>query len=140
MVYMDSSGRLNFGTQNGTTSGAKTVLTTTGSYRDGKWHQVVATQSSNGMKLYVDGALVASNAVTTSLTTAGYWRVGGGAMTGWPNAATTYFTGGLDEFAVYPKELSAATVANHYGPVSTTPSRRRPLATWRAATPAATSH
>ena len=36
-------------------------------------------------------------------------------MTGWPNAATTYFTGGLDEFSVYPKELSAAAVANHYG-------------------------
>ena len=115
MVYMDSSGRLSFGTQNGTTSGTKSVLTTTGSYRDGTWHQVVATQSSNGMKLYVDGALAASNAVTTSLNTAGYWRVGGGALTGWPNAATTYFTGGLDEFAVYPKELTAATVANHYG-------------------------
>ena len=56
-VYMLPSGQLVFGASNG---GLQTATSPNG-YNDGKWHQVVATQGANGMRLYVDGQLVATN-------------------------------------------------------------------------------
>ncbi len=45
---------------------------------DGKWHHVVVTMSAaTGMKHYLDGALVASNAAYAAAeSSTGYWRVG----------------------------------------------------------------
>ncbi|MFE1859107.1 LamG domain-containing protein [Streptomyces anandii] len=112
-VYMTNNGRLVFGVYSG---GVRTV-TTTQSYNDGKWHHVVATQSSAGMKLYVDGTLRTSNLlVTGNESGTGYWRVGGDTLsTSWSNAPTSpYFTGLIDEVAVYGKALSASQVTTHY--------------------------
>ena len=50
------------------------TATSPNSYNDGQWHQTVGTLGPDGLKLYVDGQLVATN---TSTTTAqgytGYW-------------------------------------------------------------------
>jgi PKD repeat protein len=112
-VYMDTSGRLVFGVHPGvgrTVSSAK-------AYNDGKWHHVVASLSSAGMVLYVDGAAVASRTDTTSAQKYnGYWRVGGDS--GWSGGGT-WFNGHLDEVAVYGKALSADRVANHHSVGST---------------------
>ena len=51
-VYMQDDGQLVFGTY----TGQLNTITSPASYNDGQWHHVVATQSGNGMKLYVDGA------------------------------------------------------------------------------------
>lgn len=123
-LYMDNSGRLNFGVyQNGTR-----VLSTTGAYNDGSWHQVVGSMSSAGMVLYVDGVRVGRNTVTSGNPYNGFWRVGGDSLGGWPNSpASGYLNGAIDDVSVYSTALSATQVGNHYTssgrslPADTTP-------------------
>ncbi|MHA7304970.1 PKD domain-containing protein [Arthrobacter sp. TMN-49] len=105
-VYMETNGRLTFGTY----TGVQNVATSTSSYNNGQWHHMVATQGANGMKLYVDGALVASNPQTAAQNYNGYWRVGSDTTWG----PQPYFAGTIDEVAVYPTAISANAVANHY--------------------------
>ena len=68
------------------------------------------------MKLYVDGALVASNAsYTKAQVYRGYWRVGGDRLSSWPSAPTREaITAQIDEVAVYPYALPASRVGAHY--------------------------
>ena len=60
-LYLDNTGRVYFGVYHNATY----TINTSRPYRDGNWHQVVATLSSDGMALYVDGALVGTNTGTT---------------------------------------------------------------------------
>ncbi len=106
-VYMTPDGRLNFGTW----TGVENVATSTASYNDNAWHHVVATQGPDGMKLYVDGALVGTNANPAAQEYAGYWRVGGD--NAW-DGSQAYFPGLIDEAAVYGKVLSLEQVRSHY--------------------------
>ncbi len=105
-IYMTPDGKLNFGVY--TTQ--QNLITTSGSYNDGQWHQVVGQLSSDGMKFYVDGALVGTNPNSTAQNYNGYWRVGND--TGWGGATT--FTGTIDEVAVYSTAITAAQVNQHY--------------------------
>lgn len=110
-VYMVNNGQLTFGTH----STQINTATTTASYNDGKWHHVVATQGGDGMKLYVDGGLAATNAATTALPFSGYWRLGGDNLTSWPGAPTSnYIAGTLDEAAVYSTVLTPTQVLAHF--------------------------
>lgn len=72
--------------------------------------------AGSGMKLYLDGGLVASNAtVTAAKSYNGYIRIGYDSLSGWPNAPTSsYFAGSLDEVAAYSGVLSAADASAHY--------------------------
>jgi hypothetical protein len=112
-VYLSRTGRLVFGIRQ---NNALKVVTTSRSYRDGKWHHVVATLSSAGAALYVDGALRRSNVrMFKAEGYYGYWRLGGDVAAGWPRrVASNSFSGDLDEFAVYPVPLTAAQVKSHY--------------------------
>ncbi|MFE5790441.1 LamG domain-containing protein [Rhodococcus erythropolis] len=88
-----------------------------GSYNDGKWHHVVATLGTTGMHLYVDGTQVAERAdtVQAEYRIAGYWRVGGDIITGWPSApSSSNFAGAIDEVAVYNSALSSDAVQAHW--------------------------
>jgi hypothetical protein len=111
-LYMANNGELIFGVYPGE---VKTINSTT-TYKDGKSHYVVATLSSAGMFLYVDGAQVASNsAVTSAQSYTGYWRLGYDLLAGWPSAPTSYFFNGtIDEAAVYPTALTLQRVQVHY--------------------------
>jgi hypothetical protein len=111
-IYMANNGRLIFGVY----TGATRIVTTPGAYNDGTWHLAIATQGSDGLKLYVDGALTASDpTVTTSQNYPGYWHVGYDNLGSWPSApASSYFAGSIDEAAVYPTVLTPAQIANHY--------------------------
>ncbi|MFD9543106.1 LamG-like jellyroll fold domain-containing protein [Streptomyces sp. NPDC060022] len=111
-VYMANDGRLVFGIHNGSTR----TITTPGSYNNGAWHHVVATQGPGGMALYVDGQLRAANFLyTTNENYPGYWRVGGDNLNNWPNRPTSnFFAGQIDETAVYPTALAASQVSAHY--------------------------
>lgn len=110
-VYMLNDGRLRFGIYNG----AVQAVTTSAPVNNGQWHHVVASQSSAGMRIYVDGVLAGSNGVTNSETGDGYWRLGGGNLGGWPDASSShYFSGKLDEVAIYPAALTPEAVTNHY--------------------------
>ncbi|MGV8858333.1 PKD domain-containing protein [Rhodoglobus sp.] len=104
-LMMRNDGTLVFGTGSSTVS-------TVGSYNDGQWHQAVSTQGSAGLRLYVDGALAGTSAATPSQTFSGYWRLGRGNTVG--VASSNYFSGDLDEFAVYQTVLTASEVSQHY--------------------------
>jgi Concanavalin A-like lectin/glucanases superfamily len=110
-LYMTNNGRIVFGAYNAGTHTA----TSPGSYNNGAWHHAVATSGPAGMRLYVDGVLVATNANTTSQNYTGYWRLGYDNLNGWPLAPVSrFFNGSLDETAIYGIQLSATQVAAHY--------------------------
>ena len=108
-IYMSNTGQLNFGLYNNATN----VLTTAGSYNDGNWHHVIVTVGPDGSTLYVDGAVQASNAAyTVPQLFNGYWRIGYDNLNGWPNAPSDfYYTGKLDDIAVFNRELTASEIA-----------------------------
>jgi PKD repeat protein len=106
-VYMENSGQLTFGTWTGFTN----TITSPAAYNDGNWHYLVATQGSDGMKLYVDNQLVGTNPQTGAQDYAGYWRVGGDNTWG----PQPWFAGTIDEVAVYPTVLTPTQIAAHYG-------------------------
>nr|WP_253941408.1 LamG domain-containing protein [Microbacterium sp. SYP-A9085] len=119
MVYLDPAGRIVFGVAPG---GTTTTVATTARFADDTWHHVVATLSSAGMALYVDGTLSASNpSVTSARAQNGYWKIGCGTITGWPDGAgaaypnpPSHFTGQLEFAAIYSTALTAADVRTHY--------------------------
>lgn len=110
-VYMLNNGRLAFGVNAGT---MKTIVSPA-SYNDGQYHHVVAQMGAGGSQLFVDGVQVAADAsIKAAVEYNGYWRVGGDALTGWPNKPTSnYLAGTIDEAAVYPAPLSAERIAYH---------------------------
>lgn len=112
-IYMSNSGRLYF-TVN--PSSGYTV-TTNIAYNDGEWHLATGTVSStNGMRLYVDGMLISSNALGIGgQNYTGYWRIGYDNMGAWPNVPTSlYFKGALDDVMIFHRELSAAEITTLY--------------------------
>jgi hypothetical protein len=113
-IYLANTGQLDFGIY--TPTNGTTVIQSAASYTDGLWHDVVATLSpTSGMALYVDGALVGTNAQTAAENQPGYWRVGWDKLAAWPNAPTNYFfTGSLGFAAVYTSVLTAAQVQAHH--------------------------
>jgi hypothetical protein len=113
-LYINAAGQLVFGVYSGTTHTISSAAVVT----DNAWHHAAATLSASGMKLYLDGALVASNPSSTAAEPGtGYWRVGYDKLSGWPGAPTSgYFNGRLRGAAVYTVELSAQQIANHAAP------------------------
>ncbi len=110
-VYMRQNGRLAFGVYPG---GTRTTDSSE-SYNDGDWHHLAASLGPDGMRLQVDGEVVASrNDVTSAQNYSGFWRLGGDNLNGWPNAGSRWFDGDLDEFAVYNRQLTSAEVAQHH--------------------------
>jgi hypothetical protein len=112
-IYLSTTGQLVFGVYNL----GYDVITSPASYTDGNWHQVVATFSgTTGERMYVDGALVASNASYTLASLGiGYWRIGYDNLAGWPGTGTNYFfTGSMRFAAVYNTTLTQAQVTSHY--------------------------
>ena len=119
ILWLDNTGKLHFGVYPGT-NGPVSELSSTSSYNNGSWHLAVATLSSAGANLYVDGVLVDSNAAITSAQTdyQGWWYLGAGYWTnGWtsaPAAGSNYFNGSLSDMAIIPDALSAAQVSTLY--------------------------
>lgn len=54
---MLGNGRVVFGVW----TGQMNTIETSAAFNDNAWHHVVATQSSSGMKLYIDGVLQGTN-------------------------------------------------------------------------------
>ena len=75
---MTNNGQLDFGVD----PGRRTTSPDAGTYNDGKWHFVVATQGSDGMHLFIDGAEVASGCETKPSPTLAIWQVGGAVKAG----------------------------------------------------------
>ncbi|WP_235494589.1 PKD domain-containing protein [Geodermatophilus sp. Leaf369] len=105
-VYLSPDGTVRFGAY----SGQLNVVSSASGYNDGRWHHVVATIGSGGMRIYVDGQAGTTSPNTASEGYAGYWRVGGDSS--WDGAP--YFNGSIDDVAVYPVALTAAQAAAHH--------------------------
>jgi hypothetical protein len=103
---MTNSGNLDFGVYPGTTK----TIESPGTYNDGKWHFVVATQGPDGMHLYIDGAIAATGSTTTAQSYLGHWQLGGKLNLGWPNRPGGAFAGSVSDAAVFARELTAAQV------------------------------
>jgi signal peptidase I len=115
-IWMRHNGALRFSIQENDTL---RTLNAPGDYRDGAWHHAVATLSSNGMRLYVDGVLEASNNRDTAYHydpygSVGFWRVGGDTTSGMAGVDDATLVSSIDNAAVYTTALSAAQVAAHY--------------------------
>jgi hypothetical protein len=109
MLWMDDTGKLHFGA-NGN------IINSASAYNDGSWHMADVSNGAAGMKLFVDGNLVASNAgATASQSYNGYWRWGYTQFNSWtPNPTSYYFNASLDELSVLHSQLSNAAVAADY--------------------------
>lgn len=112
IVYMDNTGRIWFGVNNGTNQ----TINTVGTFNNNQWHHVVASMGPLGMQLFVDGRILAARSdVTTGRAFDGDWRVGQATLSGWAAApSSTSLYGSVDEVAVYPTALTADRVAAHY--------------------------
>ena len=114
LLYVDSGGRVTFGVH----PGGRETLRSPSRVDDGAWHHVVATLGPNGMQLFVDGARVAQRTdITVGRSYDGYWRIGADTLSGWPNRSLfggDRWTGAIDDVAVYPTVLSAATILDHH--------------------------
>lgn len=116
-LYLDTTGHIVFGAFRDASPAAAYVAQSPGVYNNGAWHHAVATMSpTNGMRLYIDGALVATNAnvLSHSYTAPSFWRIGYDKLNGWPGTSAFGFTGSLDDVAVYTTELTAAQVTAHF--------------------------
>ena len=96
-------------------SGQDKTFTLASSVTDGQWLQVALTYDATSLRLYVDGALVGTQAATRA-TTIDVYGFGLGAVVVPGDASSGgYFNGWLDEVALYTTTLSATTIADHYG-------------------------
>jgi hypothetical protein len=117
-LYLTDGGNLVFGAYPNRVATVQSAAT----YRDNAWHHAVGQISpTSGMELYVDGKLVASDpTVTAGKAESGFWRIAGDNLAGWPGAVTSSnYAGAIDEFAVYPKALTAQQIASHFAKGST---------------------
>ncbi len=84
---------------------------------DDRWHHVVITGGPTGQSLYLDGAKIGSKTGAVKPETLLHAYLGAGySSEEWDGQAraTRYFDGRLDEAALYTRELTAQTVAEHY--------------------------
>ncbi len=83
------------------------------SFPDNEWHHVATIASGTDIRNYFDGALVGTGgSATASYGTSAYNVHIGGA--GVFDVTGNYFTGNLDEVAIFNKAIPAARVAAHY--------------------------
>ena len=106
-ISVAADGRILAGTGNPDT----TIVSPAGK-NDGNWHHVVftRTQATGALVLYVDGVQVASGTGGTSSTMPASAVMSFGRIT----SRTNFFTGSMDEIAVYSTPLSPSTVNAHY--------------------------
>ncbi len=109
-----------------TTGGVNHVLGgNTTNWSANAWHYVVGTYDGSTMKLYVDGNLDGSQALSGAISTNNQ-PVDIGRNKACNNQ---YFHGSIDEAAIYSRALSASEVAAHYAG-----SLYAPSGTWESAT------
>jgi Concanavalin A-like lectin/glucanases superfamily len=93
---------------NGTTGVDRTVSAAVLSA--GGWHHIVGVYDGAAVWAYLDGIPSASTAMTGTVGTATH-NVGIAVQ---PSLAANNLSGTLDEIAIYPSALSAATILSHY--------------------------
>ena len=81
---MDGAGKIWFGVYNG----GDQLISSPKTYNDSAWHMAAATLGAAGMRLYIDGVQVGTNANTVAEASTGWFRVGCGNLSGWADGWT----------------------------------------------------
>lgn len=77
-------------------------------FTEGTWYHIAAVRYSNRMDLYIDGELKGSGAVNDIVGVPTPLQIGGNPT------ATEYFTGAVDEPAIFDRPLEASEIARLY--------------------------
>jgi hypothetical protein len=88
-------------------------LDTDYNFPDDQWHHVATIADGTGIRNYFDGALVGSMSRTTANYGSSTFNVhigGGGAF----DSTGNFFTGSIDEVAIFNKAIPAARIAAHF--------------------------
>ncbi|AWZ10381.1 laminin G [Streptomyces sp. ICC4] len=99
------------------TVGSTATNTSPATVTDDQWHHAVVTAKGSTQTLYLDGTQVAeATNVPVHHQANNYTYIGAGYAGNWPASPgnLSYFTGQLDEVAVYPSPLTGEQVAKHY--------------------------
>lgn len=114
MLNIGSDKLLRFGNYDGTTDVAVNNIAMT----DGVWHYAAGTYGGEGttMRLYIDGASVATATSNNSQNFTGYWRIAGTRATSWPTGMSGdgYYTGDIGPVMIYSVALTAAEIAQNF--------------------------
>ncbi|MEP0986142.1 LamG-like jellyroll fold domain-containing protein [Ekhidna sp.] len=106
-LYIDSNGKLSLDGRDGTGTYKQSGLSTT-SVNDNQWHYVAGSinVSTGTWSIYVDGVLEnsANNGTGTTLANSSLLTFG--------SFNTSYFTGQIDQFAMWQTELDASSIAS----------------------------
>ncbi|MGH7722198.1 MAG: LamG-like jellyroll fold domain-containing protein, partial [Candidatus Dormibacteria bacterium] len=114
------------------------------SYTPGIWHLIDFTVTPGTYQVYMDGALVGGSSLPTG--TPLLWDANHSPRFGSSGSSVgEYFSGSMDETAIYPTALSGAQVAGHFtasgittptapGSVTATASANAATVTWTAST------
>nr|WP_308284435.1 LamG-like jellyroll fold domain-containing protein [Streptomyces flavotricini] len=115
VLYVGTDGKLHGQYYTANTAATNVSATTV---TDDEWHHAVITAQGGTQTLYLDGAQVAQVLnKPISLQANKHTYIGAGFANGWPASpgAVSYFTGQIDEVAVYRRPLTATQVSAHYG-------------------------
>ncbi|MER5307278.1 LamG-like jellyroll fold domain-containing protein [Streptomyces sp. NPDC002773] len=113
ILYVGTDGKLHGEYFSGT--GASNA--SPGTVTDNQWHHAAVTVKGDVQTLYLDGAQVATRSgAPVNHESSNRTYIGAGFAKSWPAAPAhvSYFTGALDEVAVYRRGLSADEVADQY--------------------------
>jgi len=120
-IYLKTSGQLEVRLQS---TSADNFATTASAVSSGTWHHVAVAFGSDGLKLYLDGALTDTDSYTGGLGTtsggAGNFEpiaIGAGTQSSGDLSVTPvneFFSGLIDEVAIVGSSLSAETVQDLY--------------------------
>ena len=117
-LFFYGDGTLSFDVR-GNDNTYRELIASTVDVNDGAWHQLVGVlnRTAGTMSIYVDGQF--KNSInTTGLTTITSSVVGVPLTMGYQNSSsghpTSYFSGALDEVAIYGSALTATDVLEHY--------------------------
>jgi hypothetical protein len=107
-LYVDSAGRPVFTIDDANATGY--AAQGPSSVTDGKWHYLVGTYNGHQVCVYVDGTLAGSCAPAGAV----HYAADQVAIGRDGSAPDGYFTGSIDDVAIYPKFLTAADVSAHF--------------------------
>jgi RHS repeat-associated protein len=117
VLYLGTDGRLRGGFGAGTIA----PITSPGAVNDGGWHHAVLSVLGSTQSLYLDGAKVGqATGVSIDHSLLTFNQIGAAyastpaSWPGWGSTAQRYFSGAIDDVAVYSSPLGAAAVAAHY--------------------------
>lgn len=111
-IYVDVNGKLKVSFF---WSGSRTPVTSTAVVNNDVWHHVAVTHNGTTQRVYLDGTQISAvNFTQVSYDTSYRYFLGFGNTALWPEANNGFFTGRIDEAAIYGRALTASEVQSIY--------------------------